>query len=126
MNVFISQPMNGLTDFQIKEKRNTIIKAIAKKFEVDLADIAVVNPIERTIDPSKVAFNDKYTVPNRLTYLGATIADMPAADIIVFSDDYRSASGCLVERMVTMLYGEYYKYWKFYKYEDGELVNLAR
>jgi hypothetical protein len=89
MKIFISQPMNGKTDSQIKEER----KAIEKYF-IDKGD-AVLDTL----------FDfEENTSP--IYYLGKSIEYMADADLVVFLSGWNEARGCLIEYKVATEYGK--------------------
>lgn len=115
LKLFISQPMNGLTENEILSQRADIIAKI-RVFPENLhkclkragleekmisyilgntIEIEVVNPVGRANAPENAG---------RLWFLGQAIADMEKADLVIFAEGYSSANGCLAERRVAELY----------------------
>ena len=88
MKAFISQPMNGKTDEQIRAERESIKKWLEKcHYEV----------IDTLFD-----FGDK----SPIYYLGKSIEVMAEADLVVFIDGWENARGCLIEYEVAKSYSK--------------------
>ena len=91
LKLFLSQPMNGLSDEQIINRRRIAVGYIARAIEeVDEREysIKVINPIHRDDAPENAS---------RLWYLGRAIQDMEEADILVLAKGWREAKGCRCE-----------------------------
>lgn len=88
MKVMISQPMNGLTDEEIKAVREEVIKVINPEWEVlnTLFDIEVDNPIY---------------------YLAKSIEKLAEADVVVFVPGWEKARGCKIEYEIAKAYGKF-------------------
>lgn len=88
MKVMISQPMNGLTDEEIKVVREEVIKVINPEWKVlnTLFDIEFDNPIY---------------------YLAKSIEKLAEADIVVFVPGWEKARGCKVEYEIAKAYGKF-------------------
>ncbi len=88
MKVMISQPMNGLTDEEIKAVREEVIKVINPEWKVlnTLFDIEFDNPIY---------------------YLAKSIEKLAEADIVVFVPGWEKARGCKVEYEIAKAYGKF-------------------
>ena len=90
--VFISQPMSGKTNLEIKRERRELVKELNKQgFEVlntllDLGDNAT-----------------------SLQYLAKSIEIMDSADIVLFMPNWEKARGCVIEHEVALKYGKYVK-----------------
>ena len=93
--LFISQPMRGLTDEEILNKRTEILINITEKIKepVKLIDSFIKDY------PGEI---NKY-VP--VFYLGKSIQLLSQADIAYFGGDWRNARGCLIEHEVATQYG---------------------
>lgn len=87
MKVMISQPMNGLTDEEIKAAREAVIKCINPDWKVlnTLFDIESDNPIY---------------------YLAKSIEKLAEADIIIFVPGWEKARGCKIEYEIAKEYGK--------------------
>lgn len=91
LKLFVSQPMNGLSEEVIFGKRRIAVGYIARAIN-EIAEreytIKVVNPVHREDAPDNAS---------RLWYLGRAIQDMDDADILVLVRGWREAKGCRVE-----------------------------
>ena len=90
MKAFISQPMNGLSDEDIIEVRDTIWHIIQDKHGDDCEII------------------DSYNYANAMSpleCLGEGIKFMEQADVVYFAPDWEEARGCVVEHAVAEFYG---------------------
>ena len=90
--VFISQPMGGKTNLEIKKERRELVKELNKQgFEV-------LNTI--------LDLGDNAT---SLQYLAKSIEIMDSADIVLFMPNWEKARGCIIEHEVALKYGKYVK-----------------
>lgn len=90
--VFISQPMSGKTNLEIKRERRELVKELNKQgFEV-------LNTI--------LDLGDNAT---SLQYLAKSIEIMDSADIVLFMPNWEKARGCVIEHEVALKYGKYVK-----------------
>ena len=86
--VFISQPMNGRTDTEIKAERERIVNEL-------------VNCLGEEIEVIDSFFDDKHLNPSKnreLQHLGKSIELMADADIVYFASGWEKARGCVIER----------------------------
>lgn len=91
MKIFISQPINGRTDEDIRTKREALIALAKEKYgEVEVID-------SFTMDPSVEA-------KGQIAMLGHSISMMADADLVVFAKDWTRARGCRVEQQVAKQY----------------------
>ena len=91
MKWFISQPMNGKTDEEIKEEREKIAKGILKE-----------HPEDEIID----SFFEKAPHEEKpLWFLGKSLELMSQADIIFFAKGWENARGCVIENKCANDYG---------------------
>lgn len=88
MKVMISQPMNGLTDEEIKAVREEVIKVINPEWKVlnTLFDVEFDNPIY---------------------YLAKSIEKLAEADIVIFVPGWEKARGCKIEYEIAKAYGKF-------------------
>lgn len=88
MKVMISQPMNGLTDEEIKAVREEVIKVINPEWKVlnTLFDVEFDNPIY---------------------YLAKSIEKLAEADVVVFVPGWEKARGCKIEYEIAKAYGKF-------------------
>lgn len=92
--LFISQPMNGLTDKEILEERERIVKYVenitGEKFEV----------IESFIPMSREDSIKNMSV----WYLGRSIQFLSEADVVFFGKDWFKSRGCSIEHKIAEEY----------------------
>lgn len=88
MKVMISQPMNGLTDEEIKAEREEVIKVINPEWKVlnTLFDVEFDNPIY---------------------YLAKSIEKLAEADAVIFVPGWEKARGCKIEYEIAKAYGKF-------------------
>ena len=88
MKVMISQPMNGLTDEEIKAVREEVIKVINPEWKVlnTLFDVEFDNPIY---------------------YLAKSIEKLAEADVVIFVPGWDYARGCKIEYEIAKAYGKF-------------------
>ena len=92
--VFISQPMNGLTDKEILANREEAIKNIKERIG---DDIQILDSFFQDYNP------DNGSIP--LKYLAKAIDVLAEADIVYFCPDWEDARGCKIERQCAVEYG---------------------
>lgn len=110
INVFISQPMNGLSIEEIKSTRNKLVnkfKRYLKKKDPK------TNYIVKVLDNLQENAPEYYA---HLDYISNDIRIINWADIIVFANGYNNARGCLIEDMV----------WYNYKTNDKDMKGEDR
>lgn len=88
MKAMISQPMRGRTDEEIKETRDAI------------KNILILHGIE-VIDTVFV-FENK----NAVYYLAKSIEAMSEADVVIFTQGWEEARGCIIEHEIAKAYGK--------------------
>ena len=88
--IFISQPMNGKTNEEIKNKRDSIIDRLRENESVEIIDSF---------------FKDKPYEASPLWYLGESIKLMSEADIVFFCNGWQTARGCQIEHDCALEYG---------------------
>lgn len=93
MKLFISQPMNGKTNEEIKEERNRII---AKVKDSCNEDIEVIDSF----------FENAPHDAKPLWYLGESIKLLDQADIVYFAKDWQKYRGCMIEYQCAKAYGK--------------------
>lgn len=86
--VFISQPMNGLTDSEISKAREEVIEGLYRMG---------YRPDEISIIDTHIKENAPDNVNSGIWYLGKSIELLADADIAVFAKGWRNARGCLIE-----------------------------
>ena len=104
VNVFVSQPMQGLNPTYIAEVREQLLDEFrdwginANLFDENV-EIYDVNYLFDKEPEDKDA--------GRLWYLGRSIQTMELADFVIFHKDWSNASGCSVEHRVATEYFGY-------------------
>ena len=93
--LFISQPMSGKREKEIKEDRIHIIESLAK-FSIYEKDIEIIDTYVKEEPPEDSNV--------RLWFLGKTIEKLAQADLVVFAQDYMKARGCRIERECARIY----------------------
>jgi len=92
--VFISQPMNGLTDEQILNERENIKEYLKKKLgkDIEFIDSFIQDYPENIYDNQAV------------WYLGKSIEFLSQADLVYFARGWRDARGCRIEYEIAKEY----------------------
>lgn len=91
LQVFISQPMNGKTDKEIKEERSRIVSKIRKTL----------------IEPFQVIDSFFESAPHDekpLWFLGKSLELLSTADLAYFSKGWENARGCIIEHACAEAY----------------------
>lgn len=110
MKIFISQPMNGLKDSQILEKRAEMIRLLTDHYGEGIEIIDSFTKSEDVIGRGRVAM------------LGDSIMKMWDADIVLFCDGWSGSAGCTVEYEVCSRYDIK----RIYEYDLKHLVESRR
>ena len=95
LKIFISQPMNGKTNEEIEDKRDSIINKLATRFAKENEYIDIIYSF----------FKDAPHDAKPLWYLGESIKLMGEADIVFFCDGWQTARGCQIEHDCALEYG---------------------
>lgn len=90
MRVFISQPMRGKTDEEIRKIRADVTDCVKEMFG---CDVEVMESI----------FVDEH---EPLCYLGRSIAMIAEAELVCFAPGWSKARGCRIENMAAHEYGK--------------------
>ena len=93
--IFISQPMRGLIDEEILEKRNEIKKDIETK----------INEEVEFIDSFMQDYPGEINKRIPVWYLGKSIQLLSQADIVYFGKGWNEARGCRIEHEIAKVYG---------------------
>ncbi|MBO5629414.1 MAG: DUF4406 domain-containing protein [Aeriscardovia sp.] len=88
--IFVSLPMRGFDVDSIRKRQKEIFDKAALP-EWELIDTCEEDP---NADPD-----------NQLWYLGRSIQMLGKADAVIFSNDWRSARGCVAEHLIAEAYG---------------------
>lgn len=91
LKVFISQPMNGKTDKEIKEERSRIVQKIRK---------TIIEPFEVIDSFFESAPHDA----KPLWFLGKSLELLSTADLAYFSKGWENARGCIIEHACAEAY----------------------
>jgi len=89
--VFISQPMRGLSDAEIKEERKVIKQAIIKEY----GDVEFIDSY----------FEGAPADARPLWFLGKSFELLSTADMAFFANDWEDARGCVMEHEACEKYG---------------------
>ena len=90
--VFISQPMKGLSDSQIKENRQNIVDAIKLEYG---NDIEIIDSY----------FEGAPADAKPLWFLGKSLQLLSTADMVFFDNHWETARGCKMEHAAAVEYG---------------------
>lgn len=92
MKVFISQPMNGISDEEIKQERDKIKKFFDTKFKCNVEIIdSFFEKAPHGVKP--------------VWYLGESIKLLSTADLVYLAKGWENARACNIERTVAFEYG---------------------
>lgn len=94
--IFISQPMRGRKDDEIREERREIMAQVAMRFPGE-----DVQEIQSFIPDEFHAANMKHVA---LAYLGKSLMMLAEADLAVFVQGYAEARGCRIEHEAAIAY----------------------
>lgn len=96
MKVFISQPMNGLSDLQIEKDRARVIEGLySYGYRSD----------EITVIDTFIEENVPDNVNSELWYLGKSLELLADADMAVFAKGWSNARRCRIEFKCAKEYG---------------------
>lgn len=92
--VFLSMPMHGKTDEEIKKLREEYTEQARAIFcPADVMIIDNLNHDIRDVD-----------IPQRKHYLAESIRQMVRADVVIFCPGWEDAAGCKVEQLLCLEY----------------------
>ena len=109
MKVFISQPMHGLSEDQIKHELEEAKKRIISFYPDKNTDIEFVSTYEQPHPDPEIEYKNI-----RLYYLGNSIKRLGECDAIYFCPGWYKANGCRIEHMIAELYNIEILNWKLY------------
>lgn len=89
--LFISQPMMGLSDEQIKAERERVIAAATDRFGA----VEVIDSFFESVPADATP----------LWYLGKSIVCLSKADVAYFAKGWDAARGCKIEHECAVQYG---------------------
>lgn len=95
--VFISQPMNGRSNEEIKAEREYLIDKIKEYYKHEHGQ-APVQVIDSFIE-------DAPHDAKPLWFLGKSLELLSTADIAVFAKGWQNARGCVIEHECAVAYG---------------------
>lgn len=103
LKLFISQPMHGLDDDDIRHQRKSMHELVCIMLSKDISkpeyDIKLINQFDRK-DPKNFTINHPSIRSQRIYRLGRSIRLMADANLCVFYGDWQRSKGCIVERAV--------------------------
>ena len=92
MKVFISQPMKGKTNEEIKAERNRLIGKVRALYG---DDIEIIDSF----------FENAPADARPLWFLGKSVELLATADVAAFARGWRDARGCRIENICAIEYG---------------------
>ena len=92
MKVFISQPMKGKTNEEIKAERNRLIGKVRALYG---DDIEIIDSF----------FENAPADARPLWFLGKSLELLATADVAAFARGWRGARGCRIENICAIEYG---------------------
>jgi hypothetical protein len=92
MKAFISQPMNGMTDDEIRARREELIRIIKLHCGENTEIIDSFTKSEEIVGKGRIAM------------LGDSISMMRDADVVLFAKGWQNSAGCNVEHEVCVQY----------------------
>ena len=118
VKVFISQPMNGISDEEILEERAKATELLTEYFKKEYNEEVTIASSFFTND------NVPGGIPedaNGIWYLGRSLQLLYDCDYIYFIDGYENARGCLVEEYVAYRYD----ITRLYKHSMETIINQS-
>ena len=97
--IMISQPMAGLTEFQIIETRNKFLEFAKKE------GLEAVNTYFNDEWYSKESMSKRGVVNIPMNFLAKSIEMMSLCDKVYFAKGWENARGCKIEHEVAIAYG---------------------
>lgn len=91
INVFISQPMSGKTNEEIRRKRRELTDRAAQYFG---EPVCIINSFFDANNPITFLMENM----NDLGYLGMSLILLSKADAAVFAEGWENSKGCRIER----------------------------
>ena len=105
IKIFISQPMNGKTEEEIRFEREIAIKDAKKQVEESFPEDWDVDGNQSEI--MDTFFKDFAPGIHPLVYLGESIKMLAEADVVYFARGWQNALGCCIEHDCAKKYGKY-------------------
>lgn len=97
--LFVSLPMRGLEDEEIKAKQKELYKRYKKKYP-DM-DVQLINQYKGK--PDQMTMQDMLGKPE-VELLGESISLMSYADVVLFAKGWENYPGCRIEHKVCTYY----------------------
>ena len=91
MKIFISQPMNGKTEEQIRKERDEVILKLSRRYNGNIEVLDTIFDLDENTHP--------------LVYLGKSIKILAQADLAYFMKNWDESRGCIVEHLCAIRYG---------------------
>ena len=99
MYVFISQPMNGLSEEEIKETRDEIFNNYKERHpSAELIDSYLSDEVQA------YAANARHIRSQRVWCLGQSLGMLSQADVILMAPGWEGTPGCRIEQKVATYY----------------------
>ena len=92
MEIFLSHPMSGLSEKEVKKIRTDAIKELYNKFGYEFTII------------ENYYHKDAPENATSLWHLGRSIQQMEKADYVYFCGDWKKSKGCLIEEYIVRVY----------------------
>lgn len=115
INLFISQPMSGLSGDEIQKERDRIADNFCLQLGYNRDDVIVINQIEY----NELCSNERH---GPLTFLGLAVQRLAIAHVVIFHKDWEKARGCVTEHEIVRRYFKDYKWIVFY---DNDTLGLS-
>lgn len=95
--VFISIPMNGFEETDIRSEIDNVFKVVCEEYAQFDIDCELIDSFITDEPDTDICYPSVW-------YLGKSIKKLSEADVVVFHPGWRNARGCIIEHMVCALY----------------------
>lgn len=109
IKVFISQPMNGKAEEEIRFEREIAIKDAKKQVEETYPEDW--DEDGNQVEIMDTVLKDFSTDTHPLVYLGESIKMLADADVVYFAKGWENARGCCIEHECAKKYGKHVMHW---------------
>ena len=99
MNIFIAQPMTGLSNESIENTRNGLIKLCQSEYGEK------INILDQFHLPDDIPEDYKCSIEKQIYLLGRSIQILAKADVVVMPVNFKRSKGCCVEHEICTTYG---------------------